>query len=346
MSSEHLLSETLGALIAGEDLSARRMEALMRVIMAGEASPARLGAILAALAAKGETATEIAAAAKVMRELMTPVAAPREHLIDTCGTGGDGARLFNVSTGAAFVAAAGGAVVAKHGNRAASGASGSADALEVLGLPLDLNPDQIARCLREVSIAFLFAPAHHLAMKHAAPTRKELGVRTIFNVLGPLCNPAGVRRQVLGVAEPKRMRQMAEALEVLDAEVALVMRSEDGLDEISLAAPTEIIELKDGELREYKISPEDFGIARASLDSLVVDSPQSSVAILEEALAGRHAAGAAMLALNGGAALYVAGLARNLDDAVKMAGDLLDSGQAREKMRQLIDVTRMMKDVG
>ena len=343
MSAETLLREALRALIAGDDLPTERMTDVMRAVMAGEAPAALLGAVLAALAAKGESATEVAAAAGVMRELMTPVSAPREHLIDTCGTGGDGAGLFNVSTGAAFVAAAGGAVVAKHGNRAASGASGSADALEALGLPLDLSPEQNERCLREVSIAFLFAPAHHSAMKHAMPVRKELGVPTMFNLLGPLCNPAGARRQVLGVAAAARQRLMAEALRALDAEVALVMRSADGLDEISVADATEIIELKDGELSQYAIAPEDFGFQRASLDSLKVGSPQESVEILRRALAGEHDEGAAMLALNGGAALYVAGLTQSLADAVKMAADLLDSGQALEKMKQLLVVARAMK---
>ncbi len=335
---------TLRELVAGRDLSRGQMISLMRRIMGGEATPAQIGAILVALSMKGETVEEICAAALVMRELSLRVEVSGEHLVDTCGTGGDGASLFNISTGAAFIAAAGGARVAKHGNRAASSKSGSADVLESLGVNLELSPQQTARCIEEIGLGFLFAPHYHGAMKHAVGPRRELALRTLFNLLGPLTNPAGARRQVLGVFDARWLRPLAEALGALGSEHVLVVHSEDGLDEISIAAPTRVAEIKGGELREYSIAPGDFGIAETSTESLLAAGPEASAALLKAGLCGEHQDAASILALNGGAALYAAGVAGTLAQGVALARDLLDSGQAAEKLKEFVAFTRLAGD--
>ncbi len=282
-----------------------------------------------------------------MRELATPVTVPGNFdLVDLVGTGGDGANLFNVSTAATFVAAAGGARVAKHGNRSVSSTSGSSDVLETLGVPLDLRPEQIARAIAEVGVGFMFAPAHHGAMRHAIGPRRELGMRTLFNVLGPLTNPAGVRRQVLGVFDGALCEPLAKALGELGSEHALVVHGEDGLDEFTLAAPTQVAELREGAVRCYTVTPEALGIERRPVLGLRVDSADASARLIRAALAGDNDDAAALIALNAGATLYVAGVAGSLRDGVRLAEDLVATGQAAEKLKAFIDFTRLMAEEG
>ncbi len=256
------MQSALERLVRHEDLSRDEAATVMREVMSGGASDAQIGALLVALRMKGETPDEIAGAAQVMRELATPVAVSGDHLVDLVGTGGDGANLFNVSTAASFVAAAAGARVAKHGNRSVSSTSGSSDVLEYLGVPLDLGPGQISRAIDAVGVGFMFAPAHHRAMRYAIGPRRELGMRTLFNILGPLTNPAGVRRQLIGVFSPDLCEPVAQVLKTLGSEHVMVVHSADGLDEISLAEPTSVAELKAGTITSYRICPEDFGITR------------------------------------------------------------------------------------
>jgi anthranilate phosphoribosyltransferase len=341
------LKDALAVLAEGGDLNGHAMTEVMRTVMTGGATDAQIGALLLGLRAKGETIEEIAAAARVMRELATPVTVPGNFdLVDLVGTGGDGANLFNVSTAATFVAAAGGARVAKHGNRSVSSTSGSSDVLETLGVPLDLSPEQIARAIAEVGVGFMFAPAHHSAMRHAIGPRRELGMRTLFNVLGPLTNPAGVRRQVLGVFDGALCEPLAKALGELGSEHALVVHGEDGLDEISLAAPTQVAELRDGKVRRYTVTPEELGIERRPVDGLTVDSADASARLIRAALAGDNDDAAALIALNAGATLHVAGVAGSLADGVRLAEDLIATGQAAEKLKAFIDFTRLMAEEG
>ncbi|MGB7387448.1 MAG: anthranilate phosphoribosyltransferase, partial [Pseudomonas neustonica] len=269
------------------DLSTEEMQDVMRQIMTGQCTDAQVGGFLVALRMKSETLDEITGAAMVMRELASTVSIDAERLVDTCGTGGDGANIFNVSTAAALVVAAAGGKVAKHGNRAVSGKSGSADLLEAAGVNLDLTPEQVARCVETVGVGFMFAPAHHGAMKHAIGPRRELGLRTIFNMLGPMTNPAGVKHQVIGVFTPTLCRPIAEVLKRLGSEHVLVVHSKDGLDELSLAATSHIAELKDGEVREYDVSPEELGIKSRSLIGLTVEDPLASLALIRDALGKR-----------------------------------------------------------
>ncbi|GIX31456.1 MAG: anthranilate phosphoribosyltransferase [Porticoccaceae bacterium] len=338
----------LERLVARGDLSGEEMRRLMLAIMQGETTAAQTAGLLVALRMKGETAAEIAGAAAAMRQLATPVpVGDLPYLVDTCGTGGDGANLFNVSTAAAFVVAAAGGHVAKHGNRSVSSRTGSADLLEAAGVELDLTPEQVARCVREVGVGFLFAPAHHGAMRHAAGPRRELGIRTLFNLLGPLTNPAGVRRQVVGVFDGALCPLLAEVLGRLGCEHAWVVHGADGLDEITLAAETRVAEWRDGAVREFTLAPERFGIARQGVADLVVEGPAQSLALIRDALgkrqqsAGRKAAD--LIALNAGAAIYVAGLARTPEDGVAMAQDAIASGLAGEKLRELAVFTQCMK---
>lgn len=312
------------------------MEAAMRTIMAGEADPLQLAAFLVALRMKGETVTEIAAAARVMRSLAHPVPWSGEGLLDIVGTGGDGASLFNVSTAAAFVAAAGGARVAKHGNRSVSSSSGSADLLEAAGARLDLPAERVGDCLLASGFGFLFAPRHHEAMRHAAPVRKALGLRTLFNLLGPLTNPAGATQQVLGVFDRRWVEPLAQVLHELGARHVLVVHSDDGLDEISLAAPTRVAELLDGQVRCYTITPEELGIARQSLDGLQVASPTESLALIRSVLSGQAGPAADLVALNAGAALYAADCSPSLTAGVARARELLASGAAAERLQAYI----------
>ena len=334
----------IAAVIDGRDLSRADMNALMTRIMTGEATDAQIGGFLVGLRFKGETVDEIVGAAEVMRQLATPVFADTAGLVDTCGTGGSGANKFNVSTASAFVAAAAGARVAKHGNRSASSGSGSADLLETAGAEIMLSPEQVARCIDSVGLGFLFALRHHSAMKHAIGPRREMAVRTIFNILGPLTNPASARRQLLGVYEARLVRPMAEVLGKLGSEHVMVVHSGDGLDEISIAAKTHVAELKDGEVREYDIEPGDFGLNVASLDPLRVENSEQSLALVEQALDGSMESASDMVAMNAGAAVYVAGGALSLKQGVEMARDAIGGGLASEKMKEFVNFTQQVKD--
>lgn len=344
------IQPALGALVEGRDLSRDEMAGVMRQVMSGDATDAQIGALLVALRIKGETADEIAGAAQVMRELATPVLVNCPHLVDLVGTGGDGANLFNVSTASTFVAAAAGAHVAKHGNRGVSSSSGSSDVLETLGVPLDLSPEQVARAIEEVGVGFMFAPAHHSAMRYAVGPRRELGMRTVFNVLGPLTNPAGVRRQVIGVFSAELCEPLAEVARTLGAEQVMIVHSDDGLDEISIADGTRVAELRDGVVDTYHITPEEFGISRRGLDGLSVSDADASAALIRAALSGdtSEAADKArdMIALNAGACIYVSGVTGTLANGVSLAQDLLATGQANEKLKAFIDFTRLMRGDG
>jgi len=329
------VQQAIAALIERRDLDEATMTAVMQAVMTGEATDAQIGAFLVALRMKGETIEEIRAAAGVMRSLATRVDVPRTGLVDTCGTGGDASGTFNISTAAALVAAAGGVRVAKHGNRSVSSKSGSADVLESLGISLGLSPAAVGTCIDEVGVGFLFAPAHHGAMKHAIGPRKELGVRTLFNVLGPLTNPAGAPNQVLGVFSQDWVRPLAEALKGLGSEHVLVVHAEDGLDEISIASPTRVAELQDGEVREYTIRPEDFGLTTTALDAVRVDSVEASASMLRGVLDGQAGAARDIVLLNAGAAIYAGGGADTLAAGIKAAARAIDSGAARERLERL-----------
>ena len=340
------IKQALNTLVARVDLSTEEMIAVMRIIMTGGATPAQISGFLVALRMKGETLDEITGAAMVMRELATPVDIHVDYLVDTCGTGGDGANLFNVSTASAFVVAAAGGRVAKHGNRSVSSSTGSADVLEAAGIKLDITAEQVARCVKEIGVGFMFAPAHHSAMKHAIGPRKELGIRTIFNMLGPITNPANVKRQVIGVFNGALCKPMAEVLARLGSEHVMVVHAKDGLDEISLATETHVAELKNGEIREYTIKPEDFGIESKSLIGLSVKSAEDSLLLIQDALGnrrGQYAKKAAdIIALNAGAAIYVSGVADTLVDGVEMARDAIGSSLAVEKIRELAAFTQYL----
>lgn len=341
------IKEALNRIAGQLDLSTEEMQAVMRQIMTGQCTDAQIGAFLMGMRMKSETIDEIVGAVQVMRELAAPVDFDTERLVDTCGTGGDGMNIFNVSTAAAFVVAAAGGKVAKHGNRAVSGKSGSADLLEAAGVYLDLTPEQVARSVETVGVGFMFAPAHHGAMKFAAGPRRELGLRTLFNILGPMSNPAGVRHQVLGVFSKELCRPMAEVLARLGSKHVLVVHAQDGLDEISLAAPTFVAELKDGEIREYRVQPEDFGIKSQSLIGLDVEDAQGSLALIRDALGRRKGENgqkaADMIVLNAGAALYAADIADSLRQGVEIAHDALHTGLARDKLEELVSFTAVFK---
>ncbi|MBA1273403.1 anthranilate phosphoribosyltransferase [Stutzerimonas azotifigens] len=341
------IKTALNRIVGQLDLTTEEMKQVMTEIMTGNCSDAQIGAFLMGMRMKSETIDEIVGAAMVMRELATPVVIDAEQLVDTCGTGGDGMNIFNVSTAAAFVVAAAGGKVAKHGNRAVSGKSGSADLLEAAGVYLELRPEQVARCVETVGVGFMFAPAHHGAMKHAIGPRRELGLRTLFNMLGPMTNPAGVSHQVVGVFSQALCRPMAEVLARLGSTHVLVVHAQDGLDEISLAAPTHVAELKDGQVTEYRIQPEDFGIKSQSLIGLNVDGPVASLELIRDALGKRRTESgqkaADMIALNAGAALYAADRASSLEEGVALAHDALSSGLAREKMEELSAFTAVFR---
>ncbi len=342
------IKEALGKIVSQLDLTTSEMQDVMRQIMTGQCDDAQIGAFLMGMRIKSETIDEICGAVSVMRELATKVELPSlEHVVDIVGTGGDGANIFNVSSASVFVVAAAGGKVAKHGNRAVSGKSGSADLLEAAGIYLNLTPEQIARCVNEIGVGFMFAQSHHSAMRHAAGPRKSLGLRTLFNMLGPLTSPAGVLHQVVGVFTPALCRPLAEVLQRLGSKHVLVVHSRDGLDEFSLAAPTRVAELKDGQIQEYEVLPEDVGIKSQSLIGLTVDSPEASLSLIRDALARRKTeAGqkaADMIVLNAGAALYAADLASSLQEGVNLAHDALYSGLAREKMDELASFTAVYK---
>ena len=327
--------------VEGKDLDLKQMTAVMRTIMTGGATAAQIAGFLIALRMKGESVPEIAAAAGVMRELAAGVdIAGLDYPVDIVGTGGDASGTFNVSTTAMFVAAAAGCHVAKHGNRSVSSKSGAADVLEAAGVRLDLTPVQVARCVREVGVGFMFAPGHHGAMKHTSAPRRELGVRTLFNVLGPLTNPAGVPNQLLGAFSESLLVPLAEVLQRLGSRHVLVVHARDGLDEISIGAETEVAELKDGQIRRYRISPEDFGLARAGLDSIRVQDPAGSLVMLRGVLANQLGPARAIVMLNAGAAIYAAGRAESLQDGMRRADEAIGSGEAERRFERLVALTR------
>ena len=334
------MQQAIQAVIDRRDLSGEEMTAVMQTIMTGGATQAQIGGFLVGLRMKGETVSEIAAAAKVMRELAAKVPSSASHLVDTCGTGGDASGTFNISTASAFVTAAAGATVAKHGNRSISSKSGSADVLEAAGVRLDLNPDQVAECVDKLGIGFMFAPAHHSAMKHAIGPRKEMGVRTIFNVLGPLTNPAGAPNQVLGVFADELLETMAAVLQELGSRHVMVVHARDGLDEISVGDETEVAELKNGSVSRYTVSPEEFGISRTSLESLRAESAGQSLDMIRGVLEDKPGPARDIVALNAGAAIYVSGVADSLADGVEKASAAISSGAAHNKLDQLIVLTQ------
>jgi anthranilate phosphoribosyltransferase len=319
------------------------MLSLMRQIMSGEVSPVMIAALTVGLRVKKETIGEIAAAAQVMRELSTKVdVADREHLVDIVGTGGDASHTFNISTASMFVAAAAGARVAKHGNRSVSSKSGSADVLEALGANIMLKPQEVAACIAETGVGFMFAPSHHAAMKHAAPVRRELGVRTIFNILGPLTNPAGAPNSLIGVFHPDLVGIHVRVLQRLGAQHALVVYGKDGMDEVSLGAATMVGELKDGEVREYEIHPEDFGLSMKSNRGLKVADSAESKEMLLEALADVEGTPREIVALNAGAALYAADVAASIEEGIAQARIAIASGAARRKLDEFVAATQTL----
>lgn len=335
--------DALQRLLDSADLSHAEMLDIMHQVMGGELTPAQIAGFLIAMRIKGETVDEITAAAEVMRELATHVEVQdRAHLIDTCGTGGDGIQTFNVSTASAFVAAAAGARVAKHGGRSVSSACGSADVLEALGVNVNLTPEQVATCVNEIGIGFMFAPNHHSAMRHAAPVRRELGVRTLFNLLGPLTNPAGARRQIMGVFHRELTGILAQVLQRLGSEHVMVVHGADGMDEISFSGDTYVAELKDGKLNEYVLNPEQFGLALHDLKTIQVWDVQLASEMLRSVLAGERNPARDIVLLNAGAAIYVSGLADTLQHGIDRAGQILDSGAASAKLEQLVALSRQL----
>ena len=333
------IKQALPLIINQEDLTRDAMRDVMRQIMSGGASDAQIGAFLVALRIKGESIDEITGAVEVMRELVTGVEIYGDNLVDIVGTGGDESNLFNVSTASTFVVAAAGGRVAKHGNRSVSSKSGAADVLEAAGVNLNLNAEQVAQCVEQIGVGFMYAPSHHSAMKHAVGPRKELALRTIFNILGPMTNPAAVKRQLIGVYDRALCRPMAEVLGRLGAEHVMVVHSADGLDEISIAAETFVAEFKDGLLTEYSVFPDDYFNERQSLSGLSVLDAQESLAIITSALGGELPAAANLIALNAGAALYVAGCAESIQDGFAMAQQSITSGAASAKIDQLVMLT-------
>jgi anthranilate phosphoribosyltransferase len=334
------IKSALKAVTENRDLTVDEMSSVMRSIMTGETTPAQIGGFLIGLRMKGETVEEIAAAAQVMRELVTPVSVESAHLVDIVGTGGDGMNTFNISTTSALVVAAAGGKVAKHGNRSVSSQSGSADVLEALGVKITLTPERVAECVNKIGIGFMFAPLHHSAMKHAIGPRREMGVRTIFNLLGPLTNPAGAPNQLLGVFSRDWVEPFAQVLKRLGSQHVLVVHSEEGLDEISIAAPTKIAELHNGSLTTYTITPEEFGLSRADLTTIQVHSVEESVALVRGVLDNQPGAARDIVVLNAGAAIYAAGLTDSLAEGVTQAQAVLSDGAAREKLSAWANLTQ------
>ena len=342
------MQQALNNITKNIELTQAQMEDVMRIIMNGEATDAQIGALMMGLRLKGESIDEITAAARVMREYAIKIdVSDVPYLVDIVGTGGDGQNLFNVSTASAFVIAAAGATIAKHGNRGVSTKSGSSDLLEKAGINLDLDMKQTERCIREMGVGFLFAPNHHKAMKYAVAPRKELGIRSIFNLLGPLTNPAGVKRLVIGVFSQELCRPIAEVMKQLGAEHVMVVHSKDGLDEISLASTTYVAELKNGEVTEWEITPEDVEIESQTLVGLMIEDSAQSFELIKDALGknkstqGEKAAN--MIALNAGAGIYVSGLTTSYKQGVALAHDIIYGGQALEKLSVLSEFTKTIK---
>jgi anthranilate phosphoribosyltransferase len=335
------MQQAIKKVLARQDLTADEMTAVMRNIMTGNATPAQIGGFLVGLRMKEETVSEIAAAASVMRELASGVSiADLSNSVDIVGTGGDASGTFNVSTACMFVAAAAGCHVAKHGNRSVSSKSGSADVLEAAGIRLDLSPQQVEQCVREVGVGFMFAPGHHSAMKHAIGPRKEMGVRTIFNVLGPLTNPAGVPNQLLGVFDSELLEPLAQVLQRLGSRHVMVVHSRDGLDEISIGDVTDVAELKDGQVRRFTLQPEQFGFQRSPLDGIRVSDAQESLAMIRGVLEDNPGPARDIVVFNAGAAIYTAGLAESLQDGIEQANHAITSGEARNRLDRLVVLTQ------
>ena len=330
------IQATLQKLLNQQNLSGAEMREVMQAMMHGELTDAQIAGFLIALRCKGETVEEIAAAVTVMRELAQGVVVNGEHVIDTCGTGGDGANTFNISTAAAFVVAAAGGKVAKHGNRSVSSRCGSADVLEAAGVNLSMSVAQVEQCINQLGVGFLFAANHHSAVRHTVGPRKEMGVRTLFNLIGPLSNPAQAQHQLIGVFDSRWLQPVAEVLKQLGSQHVLVVNAEDGLDEISIAAPTRVAELKNGEISCYTLTPEQFGFSRADLSSLAVNNAQDSLAIIHALLDNRPGSARDIVALNAGAAIYAADLVDSLQAGVAKALQVLENGQAKQKLQALV----------
>jgi len=334
------INQAIKAVIEKKNLNESDMIDVMNSIMTGQTTDAQIGAFLVGLSMKGETIEEITASAKVMRSLATPVEIKsNKYLVDTCGTGGDGLGLFNISTASAFVVAAAGGKVAKHGNRSISSKSGSADVLESAGVNLNLSPSLISECITQIGVGFMFAPAHHSAMKHAIGPRKELAVRTIFNVLGPLTNPAKAPNQVMGVYDKNLIEPIANVLKELGSRHVMVVHSDDGLDELSIADKTYVAELKDGNVSTYSVHPEDFGLPLGDLKDIRADNADASLALITEAFSGRNGTAKNIISLNAGAAIYVSGLTTSLQSGIDRANQVLSDGSSQKKLDEYIKIS-------
>ena len=339
MNKSITMQQAIAAVTEKRDLTADEMSTIMRQIMTGEATPAQVGGFLIGLRMKGETIDEISAAAGGMRELASRVEIDKDYLVDTCGTGGDSSGSFNISTASAIVVAAAGGRVAKHGNRSISSKSGSADVLEAAGVNLEITPQRVAQCVNEIGIGFMFAPLHHSAMKHAIGPRREMAVRTIFNILGPLTNPAGAPNQVLGVFSKDLVEPLAQVLKRLGSNHVLVVNADDGMDEISIATTSFVAELKNGEVKTYVVQPEDFGMQRASLELIRADDAEHSLQIIKDVFNNVEGPAKDIVCLNAGAAIYAAGLTDSLADGVAKAQQVIASGSVAEKLDQLVAMT-------
>jgi len=339
------IQQALASIVEGNDLTREQSSEILNIIMTGEATDAQIGGFLSVMRVKGETSEELAGAAITMRKLSTKVDLPEiKHLVDTCGTGGSGSKLFNISTAAAFVASAAGAIVAKHGNRKMTSFCGSADLLEAAGVKLDLTPNQISKCIEELGIGFMFAPAHHAAMRFAGPVRQELGIRTMMNVLGPMTNPAGAKRQVIGVFSPDWQLRIAEVLQILGSEHAMVVHSA-GLDEIRLDQPTQVVELKKNQITQYSVDPRDFGINMAEakeLAGLSADSVDESLNLVRESLTNPSSKAGEIVAINAGAAIYTSGIVDDLGAGISRAQEVIESGEANKKLTNLANLTNSL----
>lgn len=334
------ITTAIAKVVEHQDINILDMENVMRQIMTGQCTSAQIAALLVGLRMKGETIDELTASASVMRELVTPVKVDGQHVIDIVGTGGDGLHTFNVSTTSCFVVAAAGGVVAKHGNRSVSSTSGSADILEAAGVNLNISSHHIEQCIKELGIGFMFAPLHHSAMKHAIGPRREMGIRTMFNLLGPLTNPAAAANQLLGVFDKKWLEPLANVLKNLSSEHVMVVHSADGMDEISMAGETFVCELKQGKVTHYTITPEQFGITRGHIEDIIVNSAEQSLAMVQDVLDDKPGAARDIVILNSGAAIYCAGLCTSLEEGVEKARQAIVSGAAKEKLQQLVDLTQ------
>jgi anthranilate phosphoribosyltransferase len=333
----------LNQLLEGKDLRQQDTFYLMEQMMNGSLQDAQIASLLTALRMKGETVEELIGLVEGMRAYATPLPNVVVDSVDTCGTGGDGGKTFNISTATTFVAAAAGVSIAKHGNRAVSSKSGSVDVLEELNITLDLTPDEASKQLQDTGVCFLFAPQYHPAMKHVMPTRKALGIRTCFNLLGPLASPAGVKRQLMGVFSPKYTEKMAKVLQALGSKHALIVSGLDGLDEISLTSPTQISELKNGHVETYTISPENFGLSPCKIEDLEGGTPQENAAIIVDILQGKKSAKRSIVEINAAAVLYIAGKTDSLQAGMQLAADVIDSGLALEKLQQVAKSSQEVK---